>query len=86
MIIRLTKSQKSAIKWLHNRNSDGVFDKTGVLVAAGERAPIMHTTWNKLVDFGYAQKYNNNRLKLTDKIKMIDLSKIIESGTELEEI
>lgn len=51
----LTKSQEEAFKWLRERNGDGLFDKTGVLVAAGERAPFMRMTWNALRDAGHVE-------------------------------
>ena len=37
---KATAAQLSALKWLHNRNGDGVFDRNQVLTAAGERAPV----------------------------------------------
>jgi len=35
--VPLTKSQRRALDWLIRQGGDGVFDKTRVLVAAGER-------------------------------------------------
>jgi len=49
---KLTKSQEAALKWLREHNGTGVFDKNGVLLAAGELAPFMRSTWNKLRDAG----------------------------------
>lgn len=57
----LTKAQKEAFKWLLERNGDGLFDKAGVLVAAGERAPVMRSTWNALRDVGLIEFYHNNK-------------------------
>lgn len=49
---RLTKAQEAALKWLREHNGTGVFDKHGVLLAAGELAPFMRSTWNALRDAG----------------------------------
>lgn len=54
----MTPSCKAAIEWLDKRGGDGVFDKNGVLVAAGESAPFTRTTWNNLRDLGYVEFYN----------------------------
>jgi hypothetical protein len=48
----LTKSQREALQWLKEHNGTGVFDKNGVLLAAGESAPFMRSTWNALRDAG----------------------------------
>lgn len=70
----------SALKWLRNRNGDGVFDRNQVLNAAGERAPVMRSTWNKLEAEGLVEKYlNNRRLRVTEKGVAIDLSRVAES-------
>lgn len=49
----MTVAQLAALRWLHRRNGTGLFDKTGVLLAAGERAEVMRSTWNKLRDDGF---------------------------------
>lgn len=46
----LTKAQSEALKWLREHNGTGVFMKDGVLLAAGERAPVQRITWNRLRD------------------------------------
>jgi hypothetical protein len=48
----LTVSQLEALKWLREHNGTGVFDKHGVLLAAGESGPFMRSTWNTLRDKG----------------------------------
>lgn len=48
--MKLTESQADAYKWLIERNRTGLFDKNGVLIAGGERAPFMRSTWNILRD------------------------------------
>lgn len=45
----MTEAQLNALKWIAARNGEGVFDRNGVLIAAGERAPFMRSTWNELV-------------------------------------
>ena len=54
----LTIAQRDALKWLAEHNGDGVFDRYGVLLAAGELAPFMRSTWNALAAFGLVQFYN----------------------------
>lgn len=44
----LTKAQADALQWLRDHNGGGIFDKHGVLLAAGESAPFMRSTWNAL--------------------------------------
>lgn len=75
-----TQAQKSALKWLRNRNSDGVFDKHNVLTAGGEKAPVMRATWNKLEALGLVEFYmNRRRIKFTDKGHQFGLSGVKES-------
>lgn len=57
----LTKAQRDALKWLSEHNGDGCFDKNGVLMAAGETAPVMRSTWNKLRDLGAVEFYENRK-------------------------
>jgi hypothetical protein len=66
----VTPAQKDAVKWLRERNGDGLFDKCGVVVAGGERAPVMRATWNALRDLGVVEFYGpahkpRARLRLT---------------------
>jgi hypothetical protein len=69
-----------ALKWLRNRNGDGVFDKHQVLTAAGERAPVMRSTWNKLADAGLVEFYlGRRRIRATPAGLAIDLTKVSES-------
>lgn len=76
----LTSSQKSALLWLRNRNGDGVFDRNGVFVAGGERAPYMRSTWNKLEADGAVEFYlNRRRLRVTDAGKAVDLRQVREN-------
>lgn len=48
----MTSAQEEALKWLRERNGTGVFMRDGVLLAAGQRAPHMRSTWNALNDLG----------------------------------
>lgn len=48
----MTRAQEAALKWLREHNGTGLFDKNGVLMAAGELAPVMRSTWNALRDAG----------------------------------
>lgn len=53
----LTEAQAYALRWLRKRNGDGCFDKNGVLLAAGELAPVMRSTWNALQKLGLVEIY-----------------------------
>lgn len=76
-----TDSQLAALKWLRNRTGDGVFDRHQVLTAAGERAPVMRSTWTKLERLGLVERYlNNRRLRVTDIGRAADVSKVRESA------
>lgn len=79
--VKPTAAQMSALKWLINRNADGVFDKHQVLVAGGEKAPVMRSTWNALAVYGLVEFYmNNRRIKVTDSGHRVNLSKVEESA------
>jgi hypothetical protein len=58
----MTPAMRQALRWLLEHNSDGVFDKNGVLLAAGELAPFMRSTWNKLAAEGQVEFYRVNPL------------------------
>lgn len=78
--LRLTEAQQRALKWLRDRGGDGVFDKTRVLVAAGERSGddhegAMYATWvalerQGLVEF-YGGKNGRGRLRIKWKPEVI---------------
>jgi len=73
----------SALLWLKNRTGDGVFDRNQVLTAAGERAPVMRSTWSKLENDGLVERYlSNRRLRITDAGKLVDLRGVRESEAE----
>lgn len=68
---QITAAQKDALKWLAKHNGDGLFDKNGVLLAAGETAPVMRSTWNHLISSGHCEFYRpgdkgRGRLRITD--------------------
>ena len=80
-----TPSQLSALKWLLNRNGDGVFGEKSnhsVLLAGGERAPIMRGTWSRLEALGLVERYGNKRLRVTDAGRLVNLSNVRESEGE----
>lgn len=66
----MTEAQIAALSWLSVRNGDGLFDRSGVLVAGGERAPFTRQTWNTLQWLGMVEIYRppacrTNRVRLT---------------------
>jgi hypothetical protein len=78
--IGLSDACCSALKWLRNRNGDGVFDKNHVLVAAGERAPVMRSTWNRLEQACCVEFYmGRKRLRVTKRGHELPLDWIGES-------
>lgn len=60
-VIRLTEAQRAALRWLKEHTGDGLFDNCGVLVAAGERAPVMRSTWNHLERLGFVEFHADRR-------------------------
>jgi hypothetical protein len=75
-----TPAQLSALKWLRNRNGDGVFAGKGqVLLAGGERAGVMRGTWSALERLGFVERYNIRRLRVTEAGKSIALHTVSES-------
>jgi hypothetical protein len=54
---QITKTQGEALKWFADHTGDGIFDKHGVLLAAGELAPFNRSTWNALRDVGLVEFY-----------------------------
>jgi hypothetical protein len=68
----ITAAQKHALEWLRKHGGDGVFDHNGVLLAAGETAPVTRTTWNALRGLGRVEFYNptgkgRGRCRLTEQ-------------------
>ena len=61
----MTGAQKAALRWLFNRGGTGMFNKDGVLLAAGELAGVTRTTWNALRDAGLVS-IENKRTSITD--------------------
>lgn len=53
----MTKAQQAALAWLRERGGDGIFDINGVLLASGETAPVVRSTWNALRDLGLVEFY-----------------------------
>jgi len=53
----MTAPQAAALRWLLARNGDGCFDNNGVLLAGGELAPFMRSTWSRLAELGLVEFY-----------------------------
>lgn len=71
MNLDLKASARSALRWLAEHNSDGCFDKTRVLLAAGERAPFMYATWKYLEDAGAVEFYQDRkRVRIREGIEV----------------
>jgi hypothetical protein len=53
----VTSAQKDALEWLRKRGGDGSRQRGNVLLAAGEIAPVMWSTWKKLAELGKVEIY-----------------------------
>lgn len=67
-----TAAQREALLWLRAHNGEGVIDRCGVLVAAGETAPFMRSTWNALRDAGHVEFYGHKRGRVRVKLKEME--------------
>lgn len=82
----VTRHQRAALLWLRNRNGDGMFDRNGVLLAGGERAPVMRSTWNSLAGAGLVELYlDRRRVRVTEAGQALDLRGVTESQGEPDE-
>ncbi|HAX40616.1 MAG TPA: hypothetical protein DCY10_07060 [Clostridiales bacterium] len=61
MTEKLTTAQRTALKWFREHGGDGVFDRNGVLLAAGESGPHMRGTWNALARCGHVEFYGGKK-------------------------
>ncbi len=80
--VPLTEAMLSALKWLRNRGGDGVFGEKSnktVLLAGGDRAPIMRVTWTRLCAAGLCESHGHLRLRETAAGRKIDLAEVSES-------
>lgn len=75
----MTDAQKSALLWLRNRNADGVFQRNGTLLAAGDIGPVMRSTWKHLISLGHLETYDGKRVRVTESGLRQDLSGVEES-------
>lgn len=78
--VPLSRAEASALLWLRNRGGTGVYDKSRVLLAQGDRAAVMHTTWNHLVDKGLVLRAGV-RLTVSPLGRQYDLRGMRESET-----
>lgn len=75
-----TEAMLSALKWFRNRGGDGVFDKNQVLVARGERAPVMRATWTRLAEDDLVEFYlHGRRIRISSQGLKVNLSGVSES-------
>ena len=62
----LTEAQHDALCSLCVRGKTGIFDRTQVIVAAGERLGVMRGTWNRLIEAGFITR-DGKRLTVTSQ-------------------
>jgi hypothetical protein len=71
----MTEAQRAALKWLREHGGNGIFGtRGGVLLAGGEWAPFMRSTWNALERTALVQK-RGKRLFVTTEGAQIDCGK-----------
>lgn len=63
--VKLTEAQRRGLEWFLDHNGTGLFDKNGVLLAAGELGGFTRSTWNALRDFGFIT-VEKRRVNATD--------------------
>jgi hypothetical protein len=56
----MTEAQQQALKWLADHTGDGIVDKHGCILAAGEIAPHTRATFNALRGRGLIEFYDPN--------------------------
>lgn len=66
-----TGAQARAFNWLKARGGDGMFDKNGVLLAQGELAPFMRSTWSALREQGFVEFYSLSAIKRRGRVRII---------------
>lgn len=78
----ITDAQRAALKWLRNRGGDGVFDRTQCLVARGQRAGVMRSTWSRLEQAGLIERYaENRRVRITRSGVLLNVADVREADT-----
>ena len=82
----MTEAERAALKWLCDHGGDGVFGKKSVVLAGGEWAPFMRSTWNALRDSELVEFYgppggSGTRLRVTPFGATFDCGKTNERRT-----
>ena len=64
----MTRPETEALQWLREHGGDGVFAGRDyqALLARGETAPFMRSTWNALERLGRVEFYGNRRLRIVE--------------------
>jgi len=75
MTNNLTAAQIAALKWFREHGGDGVFDRNGVLLAAGESGPHIRRTWNTLARCGYVEFYGGKNGRSRMRLAEININK-----------
>lgn len=71
MIQLASDAQQQACAWLAEHNGSGCWGHDGVLIAGGERAPIMRSTWNALKSRGWVAFEKGTRVEITEEGRKI---------------
>lgn len=64
----MTRSETDALRWLQDHGGDGVFAGRDhqALLARGETAPFMRSTWKALASQGLVEFYGTRRLRIVE--------------------
>jgi hypothetical protein len=65
----ISPAQRKALRFLNDRNGEGVIDRYGRLMCAGEVGKFMPDTWLRLMTAGLVKAAGRNRLRITPKGK-----------------
>jgi len=72
----MTQSQREALQWLRDHHGDGVIDRQGCILAAGERAPFQRVTWTRLEALGHVEFYGLDGRRRRRRIRLTDAGRI----------
>lgn len=61
-----TRAQVRALRHLMENSGEGAIDKTGFIVAAGERLKFMPETWLRLMTLRLVEPAGDLRIRVTD--------------------
>lgn len=67
--MNVSAAQRRALRFLNDRNGEGVLDQYGRLLCAGELGKFLPETWLRLMTIGLVRAAGRNRLRITPRGK-----------------